>query len=78
MKHIENNKIFHGCFNKNRDGSNKLIEKNMGCVTPTSYPFWKRLWDVPHGVRTCLEEKQQKKAKLRDYNKYFGNVTYVF
>ena len=23
----ESNKIYHGCFNKNKDGTNKLIKK---------------------------------------------------
>ena len=77
MKHIENNKVFHGCCNKSKDGTNKIIEKDKGCINPTSYPFWKRPWDVPHGIRTRSKEKIQKKAKLNYLNKYFGNVTYV-
>ena len=76
MKHMKN-KVFHGCANKNKDRSNKLIKKNKGCITPTDQPFWKCPCDVPHGVRIRSKEKKKKKATLRDYNKYCGNVTYV-
>ena len=31
--------IFHRCFTKNRDGSNRLIEKGKTCITPTNNPF---------------------------------------
>ena len=77
MKHIENNKVFHGCANKNKDGTNKIIEKNKGCINPTSCPFWKRPCDVFNRIRTRSQEKKPKKAKLDDFNKYFGNVTYI-
>lgn len=74
MQHIESVKIFHGCFNKNKDGTNKLIEKGKGCICATSKPFWKYPWDVPDGVRTRSQEKQQKNVKVRDYDKYFQNI----
>ena len=78
MQHIQQSeKIFHGCFNKNKDGTNKLIEKGKGCVTPTNSSFWKHSWDVPHGVRTRSQEIQQKKAKLGDVNKYFRNISNI-
>ena len=28
--------IFRGCFTKNRDDTNRLIEKGKACITPTS------------------------------------------
>ena len=74
MHHIDNNKVFHGCFKKNKDGTNKLIEKGKGCICATSKPFWKYPWDVLDGVRTPTQEKQEKKVKRRDYDKYFQNI----
>ena len=59
MQHIQQSeRIFHGCFNKNKNDTNKLIEKGKRYITPRSNPFWKRRWDVPHGVRTRSQEKQ--------------------
>ena len=73
MSHIQKSEqIYHGCFTKNRDGTNKLIEKGKACITPTNNPFWKYPEDVHSGVRTRLQEKNQKKVKSReDYDKYF-------
>ena len=50
-------RIFHGCFTKNRDGTNRLIEKGKACITPTNNPFWKYPEDVHSGVRTRSQEK---------------------
>ena len=63
--------IYHGCFTKNRDSVNKLIEKGKACITPTNNPFWKYPADVHSSVRTRSQEKNQKKVKSRDYDKYF-------
>ena len=30
----EPDKIYHGCFNKNKDGTNTLIKKGEKCLTP--------------------------------------------
>lgn len=75
MQHIqESEKIFHRCFNKNKDGTNKLTEKGKECFRPTNCLFWKRPCDVPNGVRTRSQEKQQKKVKMVDFDKYFQNI----
>ena len=72
MSHIQKSEqIYHGCFTKNRDGTNKLIEKGKACITPTNNPLWKYPEDVHSGIRTRLQEKNKKKVKSRDYNKYF-------
>ena len=31
-------KVFHGCFRKNRDGTNRIIESGKRCLTHISYP----------------------------------------
>ena len=72
MSHIQKSEqIYHECFTKDRDGTNKLIQKGKACITPTNNPFWKYPEDVHGGVRTRSLEKNPKKVKSRDYDKYF-------
>ena len=40
-------------------------------MTPTKNPPWKHPEDFHSGVRTHSQEKNLKKVKSRDYNKYF-------
>ena len=63
MSHIQKSeRIYHGCFSKNIDGTNKLIEKGKICITPTNNPFWKYPEDVSSGVKTHSQEKFFKKG----------------
>ena len=67
MSHIEEReKFFHSCLNKNKDGSNRLFEKDDRCCIPANSPFWKRPWDVTRGVRTRAQEKEQKKVNVEE------------
>ena len=61
----ESDKIYHGCFNRNKDGTNKLLKKGEKCLAPTQLPFWKCPLDVPNGVMTRLQEKKTKKDYYR-------------
>ena len=70
----ESDKIYHKCFNKNKDRTNKLIKKGEKCLTPTYSPFWKSPWDFPNGVRTCSQEKKQKKITTKKFIKCFQNI----
>ena len=45
--------IYHDCFYKNEDGTNRIIATNKKCVTPTSKCFWKDTNDVEHGEKTA-------------------------
>ena len=45
-------KIYHGCFNKNADGTNKIIVAGERCLAPTDKCFGKDPNDVKHGVKT--------------------------
>ena len=45
-------KIYHGCFNKNADGTNKIIVAGERCFEPTDKCFWKDPNDVKHEVKT--------------------------
>ena len=67
----QKNNVFHGCFNKNRDGTNRLIAPGQKCITPTSEPFWKFPQDITSGVRTRSQEQKQKKVTRTQFKKYF-------
>ena len=78
IRHVqESEKIYHGCLNKNKDGSNRLFEKGDKCCVPINCPFWKQLWDVPNGVKTRAQEKEQKTVNIDDFNKYFQNIVNI-
>ena len=58
-------RVFHGCMNKNNDGTNWVIEKNFICFWPTSRPFWKRVGDVDFRVRTRSQELNKNKSSCK-------------
>ena len=65
-------KIFHGCFTKNKDGTNRLIKKGERCLVPTSNPFWNNPEDIEScSANTRSQGKNQKKVTKREYDKYF-------
>ena len=64
-------KIYHGCFTKNKDGTNTLIEKGKTCICPTDKPFWKYPEDVSSGIKTRAQEKNQKKISATLFDNYF-------
>ena len=61
---------FHGSMTKNKDGTNRIIEKNHICFCPTSAPFWKKTADVDFKVRTRSQEQKQDLVKRQDFNRY--------
>ena len=63
-------RVFHGCMNKNNDGTNRIIEKNFTCFCPRNMPFWKRARDVDFCVRTCSQDTRQDVVKRQDFNRY--------
>ena len=60
---MDQNKIFHGCFNKNRDGTNRVIAPGEKCITPASEPFWKYPEDIFASVRTRSQEQKYQQQK---------------
>ena len=63
--------VFHGCCRKNADGTKRIIEEGKRCLTPTSYPFWKRIPDTSTStIRTTSKEQKQKIASRGEYNRY--------
>ena len=71
LKKSEYLPIYHGCMLKNKDGTNKLIEKGKSCIYRTANPFWKYIEDIPADVKTRSQAKKQKKVKKSDFDKYF-------
>ena len=61
---------FHGCLRKNRDGTNRIIEKGKCCLRPTSFPYWKKIEGTPEGIRTRSQEHKQELVKRADFNRY--------
>ena len=45
-------RIYHGCFTRNADGTNKLLLKGENCLFSTNNPFWKYPEGIPTGVKT--------------------------
>ena len=71
---MDQNKVFHGCFDKNRDSTNRVIAPGEKCITPTSEPFWKYPEDIFASVRTRSQEQkyqQQKKTYQNRISKIF-------
>ena len=63
--------IYHGCFTKNADGTNKLIGPGEKCLTPTAQCFWKDPKDVRSGVKTRSQSANQPTVSTEDYEYYF-------
>lgn len=74
MEYSTNDKIYHGCFYKNEDSTNKLILKGEQCLMPTNNPFWKSSMHVPDIVRTRSQEIRQKTISVSVFNQYFRNL----
>ena len=62
--------IYHGCFTKNADGTNKLIGPGEKCLTPTAQCFWKDPKDVRFGVKTPNQSANQPTVSTEDYEYY--------
>ena len=71
----ESDKIYHGCFNKNKDGTNKLIKKGEKCLTSTHFPFWKMSMGCSKWCYdSCTRKNKQKKITTDKFIKYFQNI----
>ena len=56
-------RTFHGCMTKNKDGTNRIIEKNHFCFCPTSAPFWKKIADINFKVRSRSQVQRARPCK---------------
>ena len=66
--------IYHGCFTKNADGTNKLIGPGEKCLTPTAQCFWKDPKDVRSRVKTRSQSANQPTVSTEDYEYYFQKM----
>lgn len=46
--------IYHGCFTKNADGTNKTTAPNVKCLIPINNPFLKQ----PQDIKNCGDKTQ--------------------
>ena len=65
--------IYHDCFRKNADGTNRIIANGEDCLIPCSKPFWKYIEDIPSGVKTRSQCKRQELLNGRTFDTYFRN-----
>ena len=63
--------VYHGCFKRNIDGTNRLIKKGDVCSRPTNIQFWMSTQDVINSVKTRSQERNQKDVKKVDFDEYF-------
>ena len=63
-------KIYHGCFYKNADGTNKIIVARERCFAPTDKCFWKDPNDVKHGVKTRSRANNKPTVSFQAVDKY--------
>ena len=62
--------IYHGCFFKNADGTNKIIRASEECSVPTDECFWKDPCDLKNGVKTRSRAKNEPGVTFRDFNRH--------
>lgn len=62
--------MYHGCFFKNADGTNKIIKTGETCLTPTDECFFKNPCDVRNGVKTRSRTKNEPTVGLESFNQY--------
>ena len=65
---------FHESMCKNKDCSNRIIEKNKWCLWPTTSPFWKKTEDVSFKIRTRSQEQKQELVKTSEFNRYCRRI----
>ena len=63
--------VYHGCFKRNIDATNRLIKRGDVCPRPTNIPFWMSTEDVINSIKTRSQERNQKDVKKVDFDEYF-------
>ena len=67
----KNVKNYHGCFTRNKDGTNKLIEKGKSCICPTNSPLWKYPEEADGYVKAHSQERNKQKVTIKEFDQYF-------
>ena len=63
-------RIYHSCFYKNADGTNKIIRAGEECSVSTEECFWEDPCDIKIGLKTRSREKNEPVVTLKDFNCY--------
>ena len=63
-------RIYHVCFPKNVNGTNRIIAKDENCLIPTSECFWKDPLDIKNGVKTRSRTKNGTTINLKGFDQY--------
>ena len=73
------NGIYHGCFTKNVDGTNKILLAGERCLCPTAKPLWKFPEDIENvGVKTRSQTKREQQCVTKKaYDEYFENKEHI-
>lgn len=69
--------IYHGCFTKNADGTNRIIAKGMKCLTPTNECFWKDPVDVKNKIKTRSQTENQLMVDYKAFDDYMTKKQWV-
>ena len=65
-------KIYHGSFPKNADGTNSIIAAGEKCVVATNKCFWKEPCDVvKHGVKTRSRAYTEPSVDYKSFDDYY-------
>ena len=66
--------IYHRCFRKNANDTNRIIAPNKICLVPIAKCFWKYNEDIPStGVKTRSQYNKQPLVTRQGFDNYFGN-----
>ena len=65
--------LFHGCYYKNVDDTNKLIFPGEKCLLSMNRCFWKHPDDVISRIKTRSARKNEPSVGWRVITKYYGD-----
>ena len=61
--------IYHSCFRKNVNGTNRITGPNETCLVPSIKLCWKYIEDIIGGVKTRVSTKNN----VREFDTFFRN-----
>ena len=70
----ESDKIYHECFNKNKDRTNKLIKKEKNVILQHILLFGNLRGMFQMELELVRKKKKQKKITTKKFIKYFQNI----
>ena len=64
-------RIYHGCWLKYSNGTNKIIDRGEKCLTPTNKYLWKDTSDIINTIRARFQLKNEPTAHWKTIDSYF-------